>query len=113
MRKWLTEDALREIADTISETIVIRTYITGCSCDTRRPATAQEKECLYKVIYSALLTLNDGCENRGNPVADRAIVDTAEFMIRLLIPDCNGYDSVYIPLNDAIADWAKGEAAVC
>ncbi len=107
MRKWKMESDLKKIAEKISEEIVIRTYPNGSSEDTRRVTTPEEKEVLYNLAYGALLALNYGDEARSNPAAERAIVNSAEFMVKLFLPECNGYDSLYIPLNNAIQLWEK------
>lgn len=109
MRKWMREDDLKKVAEKISEEIVIRTYTNGTSCDKRRTPTAIEKVILYNLAYGALLGLNNGQENRANREAEQAIVNTAEIMARLFIPDCNGYDSLYIPLKKAIDEWNEEE----
>lgn len=94
-REVKTEAELKEIAEAMSETIMIRTYENGNSNDTRRKTTKPEKAIIYKIAYGALLALNHG------------IVDSAEYTIDLFIPECNGYDTIYIPLKKALASWTK------
>lgn len=107
VRAHKTEAELREMAEGISQEIVIRTYENGNSRDTRRKTTAKEKGIIYRVAYGALLALNHGEEVRSSRLAEQFIVDSAEFTIDLFIPDCNGYDTMYNPLKKALANWAK------
>ena len=108
MRKiYKKEDALKEIARNISKTIVIRSIINGNSYDTRRETTAPERDIIYCLAYGALLALNDSEEVRRTPAAERAIVHAAEYMVKLHIPECNGYDTLYIPLNEALETWEQ------
>lgn len=104
VRAYKTEAELREVAEAISEEIVIRTIENGNSRDTRRKATVKEKAIIYR---GALLALNHGEDSRSSRLAEQKIIDTAEFTIDLFIPDCNGYDTMYIPLKKAVANWTK------
>lgn len=106
-REVKTEAELKEIAEAMSETIMIRTYENGNSKDTRRKTTKPEKAIIYKIAYGALLALNHGEDSRSSRLAEQKIIDTAEFTIDLFIPDCNGYDTMYIPLKKAVAEWTK------
>ena len=101
----MREDALKAIAEEISETIVIRTYVNGTSHDKRRGSTEAEKRALYNIAFGALLGLNYGEWVRGNRNAAEAIINAAEFSIKQFIPNCNGYDSMYIPLEKAVSEW--------
>lgn len=107
VREHKKESELKEIAEGISQEIVIRTFENGSSRDTRRKATVKEKAIIYRVAYGALLALNHGEDSRSSQLAEQKIIDTAEFTIDLFIPDCNGYDTMYIPLKKAVANWAK------
>lgn len=107
VRAYKTEAELREMAEAISEEIVIRTIENGNSRDTRRKASKPEKAIIYKIAYGALLALNHGEEARSSRLAEQSIVDGAEFTIDLFIPDCNGYDTMYRPLKKAITEWTK------
>ena len=107
IRAHKTEAELREMAEAISEEVVIRTYENGNSSDTRRKASAKEKVIIYRIAYGALLGLNWGEDCRSSRLAEQKIIDTAEYTVDLFIPDCNGYDTIYIPLKKALANWAK------
>ena len=95
------------MTEAMSETIMIRTYENGNSNDTRRKTTKPEKAIIYKIAYGALLALNHGEEVRSSRMAEQSIIDTAEYTIDLFIPECNGYDTIYIPLKKALANWEK------
>lgn len=107
VRQHKPEAELKEIAEGISQEVVIRTYENGNSNDTRRKTTKPEKAIIYKIAYGALLALNHGEEVRSSRMAEQSIVDSAEYTIDLFIPECNGYDTIYIPLKKALASWTK------
>lgn len=105
MRKHYTETRLRELANTIADTMVERTYDNGNSCDTRRKTNGEERIVLYNVAFGALLALNWGESHRGTRGEEQAIIDAAEFTIDLFLPHCNGYDTIYNPLKRVLKDW--------
>lgn len=105
MRKYKTESELKKIAENISNSIVIRSNDKYGSNDTKMIPTNEQKNIIFKVAFSALLALNWGEDNRENKEAEQAIVDTAEFTINQFIPNCNGYQTMYNPLKDAIREW--------
>lgn len=104
-RQHKSETELKEIAASIAEEIVIRTYHGGNSEDTRRKSTEEEKQIIYKIAYGALLGLNWGEDCRSSRLAEQKIIDTAEFMIGQFIREANGYDTIYLPLKKAVKDW--------
>ena len=88
---------LKEIADSYSNEIVIRSYIDGTSSDDRRETTQVEKEILSKIIYAALISY--GYRNEDNGGSLDAVLDMAEFTCHQFLPECNAYDTVYIPIR--------------
>lgn len=100
-RKWMPETTLRNAAKDLAAEIVIR----DGNGDTRRYSTTPEREILYKIIYSALLTMNYG-EHRKTG-SDQAILDQAEFNCGCFLPECNGYLTVYLPLQRILENWEK------
>lgn len=107
MRKLKKEADLKEIALNISKEIVIREYIDGSSYDERRKTTSVERDIIFNIAYSSLLALNDNETVRSECAAEKAIVSAAEYTMKRFISECNGYDTIYIPLNNAIEEWEK------
>ena len=98
-RERKPESELREVAQELSQEIVIRDE----SGDTRRRSTTPEREILYRIINSALLTLNYG-EHRKTG-SEQAILDQAEFACIAFLPECNGYLTIYRPIQRYIEEW--------
>lgn len=87
------EKQMKEIARDIAGSIVIRTYDSSGSHDTRRETTPEEKTILQNLAYGAMLAYTRrSCEIDG-------ILDMAEYTLHQFIPEANGYDSIYIPLR--------------
>ena len=93
------ETQLKEIARDISGSIVIRDYVNGNSRDTRREATDPEKEIIRNIAYGAMLAY------RFRIHEIEGILDMAEFTLRQFIPNCNCYDTIYIPLRNVTETW--------
>ena len=105
IRQHKSEAELKAIAEEISQTIMIRSYNNGNSTDTRRETSTAEKEIIFKIAYGALLGLNWGEQTRSSLQSEQAIIDTVEFIMGQFIWDCNGYDTIYLPLKKAIQEW--------
>jgi len=91
MRKF-TESELKDYAMMKGEEIVIRTYENGNSNDERRKAKSRESKIITAVIYGSLLALNRGADIKS-------VLDTAEFIGDLQLPEMNGYDTIYLPIR--------------
>ena len=101
--KMKSEKELKEIAEQLSQTIRIRTKEGN---DIKRDATNEEQKALYNVFFSALFTANQFRENYNDTIKS-VIKHNAETTIDLFISDCNGYLSVYNPLDNALTEWAE------
>ena len=88
-----TEQELREYANKKAESIVIRSYDEHGSRDDRRKTTKTEKRIISAVILGGLLAIRDGADRQS-------VQDACEYIGKLLIPQMNGYDSVYNPIRD-------------
>lgn len=93
------ENQLKEIARDIAGSVVIRDYVDGSSHDTRRETTHQEKEIIRNIAYGAMLAYSF----RMHEI--EGILDMAEFTLRQFIPNCNCYDTIYIPLRNVTETW--------
>ena len=105
------EAELRNIADAISETIYYRIYENGCSDDLRMVSTDKEKSIIFNLAYGALLGMN---WNRADDSTAQAIINATEFQLDLMIrslneQECNGYMTIYIPLQKALQEWERKE----
>lgn len=109
MRSYKTDAELKLIAEAISQYITIRTDDNGNSIDTKRKSKKAERKIIYKIAYSALLGLNWDVKTRNNDDIAQGIIDTAEFAINQFLPDCNGYDTMYLPLKAALRHWDSPE----
>lgn len=98
--KIYTEQEAKEYAESVSNTITTRTYDNGSSDDTPRKSTKKEKEILTNIIYGALLSIR---WHKLDKNAVKTASDTAEFTANLMIPNINGYDSVYNKIGDFVA----------
>ena len=104
IRAYASTAELQEIAETASNRIAIRTMDGGNSHDEWRGTTKVEKKVLYATIYGALLALNT-YSARCSAEAAQGIIDGAEYSLLKDGEQCNGYMSVYIPLQDAVRAW--------
>jgi len=101
--KMKNERELKEIAEQLSQTIRIRTKEGN---DIKRDATNEEQKALYNVFFSALFTANQFRENYNDTIKS-VIKNNAETTIDSFLPGCNGYLSVYNPLDNALTEWAE------
>ena len=95
------ESQLKEIARDIAGSIMIRSYDRGNSRDDRRETTKEEREIIQNIAYGAMLAYS----YRSNGGSIDSILDTAEFTLKQFIPNCNSYDTIYIPLRKVTETW--------
>ena len=93
-----TSNDLKEIADEISNEIVVRSYKDGTSYDGRRNSTPEEKNIIYKILFAAMVSY--GYRNETNGGSIDAVLDMAEFTCHQFLPEVNAYDSIYLPLRE-------------
>ena len=93
----ITETELRKSAEEAAEKITYRLS----SMDETRKSTEYEKQVLSRVIYGTLLSIRwtDDCAF--------AALNTGEFIIDLLLPNINGYDSFYLPTRRILETYAN------
>jgi hypothetical protein len=91
--KHFSEAELKTYAEKVSDSIVIRTYANGNSKDEKRTTTEPEKRLIFSLIFGALLAINAGANSQS-------VKDCAEYTGDLLIPQMNGYDSIYNVISD-------------
>lgn len=105
MLQRLPEAVLKSMARARANEITIRA--TDTSRHSTREATPAESTVIYNIIYSALLTINYSCreQDRDGEHRRQTTLNSAEFTVDVFLPECNGYDTVYNPLREIIADW--------
>ena len=101
-KKIYTEQEAKEYAESVSNTLFIRDYNDGNSEDTERQATPQEKEILTNIICGALFAIRT---NQLGGIAIQTAKDTAEFTADLMLPYINGYESVYLKIDNFLARY--------
>lgn len=119
MKEYKSSAELREIAEQISNRIVIRTYVGGNSYDNARKPTKKQKQIIFDLAYGTLLSLNHysrSCKT-GYGESAWATIGTAEFQCDIMLEktlkpgeECNGYDTIYLPLMRAFDQWAEERA---
>ena len=101
MKVYKTESEMKAYAEEQSETIVIRAYTDGNSSDVRRATSKVEAEIIKNIIYGGLLAMN---QYTSNDIA-RPAIDACEYIGNLMIPEMNGYDTIFCPLD--LFDWRQ------
>ena len=90
----LAELVLKAYADTIAESIVIRSYDkNGNSRDYRRDTTDPEKKIISSIIYGGLLAIRSGADKQS-------VKDACEYIGQLQIPEMSGRDTIYDPIDN-------------
>lgn len=92
-----SEKELKEYAQQVGKEIVIRKYINGNSEDTRRQTNKEESKLIASVVYGSLLAINQKADLQSDL---QSVADAAEYIIRQLLPEVNGYDTIYLPIKE-------------
>lgn len=93
MKTNKTEGEMKTYAKQCSERITMRKKTMYGVCDVECVTSEKESEILYSCIYGALLAIYNGA-----PV--QAAADTAEFIGDVMIPEMNGFDSIYLKIKN-------------
>ena len=101
-KKIYTEQEAKEYAESVSNTLFIRGYNDGNSEDTGRKTTPREKKILTNIICCALFAIR---VHNLNSIAVQSAKDTAEFTADLMLPNINGYLSVYLKIDNFVARY--------
>ena len=94
-----TEKELKELAQRMSTTaLTLKTK-------ERITLNEEEKSKMSDIVYSALLTARWHSKNRD---AQQVIRDHAEFTFNVMLPEYEGYSSIYVPLMNVLKYESDG-----
>ena len=97
-----TEMEMKVLALKISKGYVEKLVIDR---DEKRPAEECEHKTIYAAAFGALQAYN-GISVK-NQHTRQAILDAAENILSNMLPRCNTYETLYIPLNEILKKWEK------
>lgn len=105
--EYMNETDIKSYAEKTAKTAVERSWRNGNSKDTRRRATAKERQIVSGLIASALMAASDSDWESAHGAAD-----CAEYALMYLLPEkdgkrLNGYDTVYIPVMEYLRGKVK------
>lgn len=105
-KEWVKMD-YDEIANRIAQDITIRIYDNTGSMDITRPSTNKEHSIIFNIAKGMCCTYgwhsNEDEEYRKNLID--IICDNAEFTLMQFLPECNTYDTIYIPFKKEVGAW--------
>lgn len=90
-----SDKELRQFAKGIARNITIRSI----PIEITRNTTLPEKTIIESVVYGALESARLNIEN---PISIGSILFTAECILDNLIPECNGYGTIYMDLDSLL-----------
>lgn len=94
---------IENAAKTIAATITNREYDDiGNSRDVKRETTEEEKKIIYNIAFAALSAVAWDRSREGQEDRVAGIISMAEFAIDQFFPSCNGYSTIYRPLERVI-----------
>lgn len=106
--KYSEHDALN-FAKEASQSVVIRSYVNGCSNDERRPSTETEAQLVTNAIAAALFSIRSGYDEDSAKATAEFFITRCNNTDGVWDEHINTYDSVYIPINDFLRDISKSD----
>lgn len=118
MRKNMSDKEMREHAEAISSSIVVRSYDWHGSHDLRRDSTPEERKIIFGIAFGALMAINWRVrhENSAYGSKTQTVLNTAEWIFIEMCKEFhlesredhfNSYDSLYAPLVLVINSWEE------
>lgn len=95
-----SDDELRMFAKGIARSITVRWNSGNMSRETTEP----ERKIIECAVFGALESARMKCEH---PEMINSILFTAECILDGLIPECNGYETIFMDLNSLLTDNDK------
>ena len=114
----MSDKEMREHAEAIASSIVVRSYDWRGSHDLRRDTTPEEKKVIFGIALGALNAINSRVKDENSAYGSRTqtVLNTAEL---IFIGMCekfhlesgedhfNSYDSLYAPLVLVVDNWEE------
>ena len=118
MRKNMSDKEMREHAEAIASSIVVRSYDWRGSHDLRRDTTSEEKKVIFGIALGALNTINSRAKDENSAYGSKThmVLNTAEWIFIEMSKEFrlesgedhfNSYDSLYAPLMIIVNSWEE------
>lgn len=120
MRKKMSDKEMREHAEAIASSIVVRSYDWHGSHDLRRDSTPEERKIIFGIAFGALNAINSRVRDEHSAYGERThtVLNTAEWIFIKMCKEFhlesgedhfNSYDSLYAPLKLIVDSWGETE----
>lgn len=118
MRKNMSDKEMREHAEAIASSIVVRSYDWHGSHDLRRDTTPEEKKVIFGIALGALNAINSRVRDEHSAYGSKThmVLNTAEWIFIEMCKEFhlksgedhfNSYDSLYAPLVLVVDSWEE------